>query len=103
MDTEIPETIENLIGMKFFRSKTIIIQILPVLVLVIFLMGVSNYFLKPKIMSKHLGVESGFKGWLLAISIGILSHGPIYVWYPYLKGLKRTRDESWFSRSFSLQ
>ncbi len=24
MDTEIPETIENLIGIKFFRSKTII-------------------------------------------------------------------------------
>ena len=69
-------------------SFDIIIQILPVLVLVIFLIGISNYFLKPKMMSKYFGVESGVKGWLLAISIGILSHGPIYVWYPLLKDLR---------------
>ena len=72
---------------SLYASLQIIIQILPVLVLVILLMGAVNYFLKPKIVSKHLGKESGIKGWLLAISIGILSHGPIYVWYPLLKDL----------------
>ncbi len=70
------------------ESQNVIIQILPILVLVIFMMGVANYFLKPKIVSKYLGVESGAKGWLLAISIGILSHGSIYIWYPLLKDLR---------------
>lgn len=69
-------------------SLDIIIQILPILVLVIFMMGVANYFLKPKKVSKYLGGESGIKGWVLAISMGILSHGPIYVWYPLLKDLR---------------
>ncbi len=75
------------IYLSLYASLQIIIQILPVLVLVILLMGAVNYFLKPRIVSKHLGKESGIKGWLLAISIGILSHGPIYVWYPLLKDL----------------
>jgi uncharacterized membrane protein YraQ (UPF0718 family) len=69
-------------------SLDIIIQILPILVLVIFMMGVTNYFLKPKTVSKYLGNKSGIKGWILAISMGILSHGPIYVWYPLLKDLR---------------
>jgi len=75
---------ENICG-SLHASLQIIIQILPVLILVILLLGITNYFLKPKAVSKHLGAESGIKGWLLAISIGILSHGPIYVWYPFLK------------------
>jgi len=77
---------------KIYRSLhvslDIIIQILPILLMVIFIMGVANYFLKPKTVSKYLGGESGIKGWFLAISMGILSHGPIYVWYPLLKDLR---------------
>jgi len=68
-------------------SVDIIIQILPVLILVILIMGVSNYFLKPKTVSKYLGAESGVKGWVIAVFLGILSHGSIYVWYPLLKDL----------------
>ena len=52
-------------------------------------MGISNYFLKPKIVIKYLGGESGIKGWILAILFGILSHGSIYVWYPFLKDLRK--------------
>jgi uncharacterized membrane protein YraQ (UPF0718 family) len=51
-------------------------------------MGAVNYFLKPKSVSKYLGIESGYKGWFIAICMGILSHGPIYVWYPLLKDLR---------------
>lgn len=69
-------------------SINIFIQILPVLVLVVILMGISNYFLKPKTVSKYLGAESGAKGWFIAVSFGILSHGSIYVWYPLLKELQ---------------
>jgi len=77
---------------KIYRSLQasldIIIQILPILGLVIFLIGIVNYFLKPKMVSKYLGGESGVKGWFIAIFMGILSHGPIYVWYPLLKDLR---------------
>jgi len=69
-------------------SLDIIIQILPILILVILMMVVINLLLKPKTVSKLLGGESGIRGWLLAIFMGILSHGPIYVWYPLLKNLK---------------
>jgi uncharacterized membrane protein YraQ (UPF0718 family) len=51
-------------------------------------MGIMNYFVNPKAVSKYVGKGSGIKGWFLAISTGILSHGPIYVWYPLLKELR---------------
>ncbi|HEC81671.1 MAG TPA: permease [Thermoplasmatales archaeon] len=66
----------------------IFIQIIPVIAAVVVLMGISNYILKPKVVIKHLGEDSGVKGWILAISFGILSHGSIYVWYPLLKELR---------------
>ncbi len=70
-------------------SLTIFIQIIPVIIMVIILMGISNYFLKRKTIIKYLGRESGIRGWLLAITFGILSHGSIYVWYPFLKDLHK--------------
>ncbi len=70
-------------------SWNIFLNIITVLILVIFLIGISNYFLKPKKVSKYLGKKSGFKGWMLSALFGILSHGPIYVWYPLLKDLKK--------------
>ena len=69
-------------------SGNIFIQIIPVLLLVILFMALINYFLHPKTVSKYVGRGSGIKGWFLAISTGILSHGPIYVWYPLLKELR---------------
>jgi len=69
-------------------SGNIFIQIIPVLLLVILFMAFINYFLHPKTVAKYAGKESGIKGWLLAISAGIISHGPIYVWYPLLKELR---------------
>ena len=69
-------------------SGDILIRIIPVLLLVIFFMALVNYFLHPKTVAKYAGKGSGIKGWLLAISAGIISHGPIYVWYPLLKELR---------------
>ncbi|KAF5428632.1 putative membrane protein YraQ, UPF0718 family [Candidatus Methanophagaceae archaeon] len=51
-------------------------------------MALLDYFLHPKTVSKYVGRGSGIKGWFLAIFTGILSHGPIYVWYPLLKDLR---------------
>lgn len=68
-------------------SRNVLIGIIPILLFVIFCMGLLNYLLKPKTLSRHLGRKSGVKGWLLAIVGGILSHGAVYMWYPLLKDL----------------
>lgn len=39
-------------------------------------------------MLKYLGKESGVKGWLLSITMGIVNHDSIYTWYPLLKKLR---------------
>jgi uncharacterized membrane protein YraQ (UPF0718 family) len=69
-------------------SGNIFIQIIPVLLLVILFMALINYFLHPRTVAKYAGERSGIKGWFLAISAGIISHGPIYIWYPLLKELR---------------
>ncbi|MFO8133235.1 MAG: permease [Thermoplasmatota archaeon] len=69
-------------------SMDILYDILPVLSLVIAMMTLVNYLLKPKQVAIHLGAGSGTKGWLLASLAGIVSHGPIYIWYPLLQELQ---------------
>ena len=70
-------------------SGDILVKLIPVLFLVVFLMGFLNYFLKPKAISKYLGKGSGARGWGLSVLAGIISHGPIYAWYPLLKELRK--------------
>ena len=70
-------------------SWDILVKLIPVLFLVVFLMGLVNYLLKPKAISKHLGKGSGARGWVFSVLAGIISHGPIYVWYPLLKELRK--------------
>ena len=69
-------------------SGEVLVTIAPILVIIIGFMGVLNYFFTPKMVSKYVGQGAGVKGWLLAITTGILSHGPIYVWYPLLQELR---------------
>jgi len=66
----------------------IALRILPVLVLVFVIMAVVNYFVQPKKLVRYLGKSSGLKGWAIAIGAGIISTGPIYIWYPLLSELK---------------
>lgn len=63
--------------------------IAPILLIVFFLMALLNTFINPKEIAKHLGQESGFKGWVIALTGGILSHGPGYIWYPMLSDLRK--------------
>jgi len=50
-------------------------------------MTLSNYFITPKVIMKHLK-EKGLKKWFFVIVGGILSSGPIYMWYPLLADLR---------------
>ena len=66
----------------------IMVKVIPVLIVIFFLMAIVNYVVSPKKIIKYLGHESGLKGWLIAIGGGIISHGPIYMWYPLMQDLR---------------
>ena len=63
-------------------------KILPIFALIILLTTLIHYFLKPKHIIKHLGEESGGMGTVYAVIGGILSHGPMYVWYGMLEDMR---------------
>ena len=69
-------------------SLDVLKMIAPILLIVFFLMALLNSFIDEKSIAKHLGEDSGVKGWLIALVGGILSHGPGYIWYPMLQELR---------------
>ena len=78
---------------ELFVSSTIIFynllkQIIPIFIIVYVLMAITNYFITPNFVKKHLS-EKGVKKWFFAILGGILSSGPIYIWYPWLAELRK--------------
>lgn len=70
------------------KSYNLILKLLPIFVVIITLTTVINYFLKPKTILKHFGEDSGIKGWIYATFSGIISHGPLYAWYPLINDLR---------------
>ncbi len=64
-------------------------SILPILGVVMILIGLLD--LIPSMDSRLTRLsdrDSGLRGWLFAIAAGVLSHGPIYPWYPLLQQLR---------------
>ncbi len=70
------------------KSSTVLTKILPIFLVVILFTALINYFLQPKRIARHLGHESGIRGWLWALAAGVISHGPMYAWYPLLEDLR---------------
>lgn len=70
------------------KAAKVLLKILPILAMVICFTGVLNYFLRPKHIARHLGEESGSMGWFWAMAAGVVSHGPMYIWYPFLEDLR---------------
>jgi len=66
----------------------LIYKMIPIFVLIFVLMSLSNYFITPEFIMKHLK-EKGIKKWFFMVAGGILSSGPIYMWYPLLGDLKK--------------
>lgn len=70
------------------KSGAILGKLLPIFLVVILLTGIIQYFLNPKQIVKYFGKESGLKGWLYAMLGGVISHGPMYAWYPMLQEMR---------------
>lgn len=69
-------------------SLQVLKLIAPILLIIFFLMALLNTFIDEKSIAKHLGKNSGTKGWFIALFGGILSTGPGYIWYPMLQELR---------------
>ena len=52
------------------------------------LIFIFNYVLSDQKIKKYLTGKLSWKKYFLTICLGILSSGPIYVWYPFLADLK---------------
>jgi len=71
------------------KLVSILLRILPIFALVITLTALINYFLKPKKIMKYFGKDSGAKGIFYTLLGGIISHGPMYAWYPMLDDMRK--------------
>ncbi len=74
-------------SLKFFIL--IIKRIIPVLILVFILMVLINYFIRTKKLIKYFGSRAGIRGWFFSIITGLISTGPMYMWYPLLKEMRK--------------
>lgn len=75
------------IGSALQFSLRMLKQLLPLLGIICCLMFLNNLLVKPSWVENHVGRNSGLKGQIIAVTGGILSMGPIYVWYEILKDL----------------
>lgn len=77
-------------SLSLLKSFEVLLKLLPIFVMIIAITTVINYFLKPKAIMKHFGKDSGYKAWIYSVLGGVVSHGPMYVWYPMLSQLKES-------------
>jgi uncharacterized membrane protein YraQ (UPF0718 family) len=80
-----PKTIST--SLNFFLQ--ILKRIIPIFALVFLLMTLVNYYVTPQVISKYLSKSAGIKKWIIAVIGGIISTGPIYMWYPMLRELNK--------------
>ncbi|NIA03751.1 MAG: hypothetical protein GWP09_00180 [Nitrospiraceae bacterium] len=78
-------------GALFNRSMIffyhILLKIIPVFVFVYVLMVLTDYYVTPQFVIKHLSGR-GLKKWIYVVLGGMVSSGPIYMWYPLLAELR---------------
>lgn len=78
----------SLFSRSILLFSTIIIRLIPIFVIIYILMTITHYFVTPDFITRHFS-ESGIRKWFFIIIGGILSTGPIYMWYPLLADLRK--------------
>lgn len=66
-----------------------LINIAPILLFVFTVIFLINIFVQPAAIKKHLGSDSGLKGWLYAILASLLISGPPYILMPFFGQLQK--------------
>lgn len=78
----------NLFIKSIIYTKNLLIEVLPILIIVFLLTFLANLWLTNQKTNKLLLQKTGILQYITAIILGILSSGPIYMWYPLLSELK---------------
>ena len=68
-------------------AVSLLAKILPIMGYVFILMVLTNICISPQAVTRYVGKTSGPKRWAVAIAGGVISTGPIYLWYALLKEL----------------
>jgi len=63
-------------------------SVVPVFLFVIILTAIINYYFPKQRIAKMLQGKSRLRTYSVSLVAGIISHGPVFVWYPLLKNLK---------------
>lgn len=82
-----------------FSLKTLK-QVFFAFIFVFLLMTLSNYYISPQRAKKYVGKGSGIKRWIFAIVGGVISTGPVYVWFGLLKDLRDKGASAGFVSTF---
>lgn len=85
-------------SLDFFTK--IITKLFPIIIAIFALMSIINYFISNKLLLRWLGKEAGAKGWLVSVIGGIISIGPIYMWYPLMADLQEKKIRNGFIATF---
>jgi len=64
------------------------LELMLILPAVMVLIGILSVWTTQEMVTKYLGKESGFKGFLVALLMGTLPAGPLYVAFPVAKALR---------------
>ncbi len=76
-------------GEALFQTGKTLLKIIPLLIFVILAIASVNLYVEGDKIKQHLGEGSGIKGWFWAILVGILVSGPVYIFFPFLRELKK--------------
>ncbi len=79
---------KNLFVKSILYAQHVVIEVIPVLIIVFVLTFLANIWLTSKKANKLLTQKAGPLQYITAVVLGILSSGPIYMWYPLLSELK---------------
>jgi len=71
----------------FANSLELLERILPLIVLILALMLIFHYFLPIKVIVGYINRNAGIKEWIITILAGLISVGPVHIWYPVLRRL----------------
>jgi uncharacterized membrane protein YraQ (UPF0718 family) len=72
----------------FIHFSFSLLKMLPILGLVFLVMFLGYVFLKPSMIHRYLGEDSGTKGFFIASFASIFFSGPTHILFPFLKELK---------------
>ncbi len=71
------------------RFRRMVVELAPIFLLVFLFLWMTELFTGVTgRLAAMTGHGSGLRGWIVAIGAGVLSHGPIYPWYPLLKNMR---------------